>query len=60
MAPKDPYWRFRISERIRCNGPAIRFLQRQGTYEQRYSCRLRHVIAETLGQPAPACDETKD
>jgi len=60
MAPKDPYWRFRISERIRCNGPAIRCLQRQSTYDKRYSCRLRHVIAETLGQPAPACDETKD
>src|SRR5476651_968440 len=49
MAPSDPYWRFRIEERIRCNAPAIRSLQRDGTYEKRYSCRLRHVIAETLG-----------
>ena len=57
MAPHDPYWRFRIAERIRCNAPAIRYLQRDGTYEKRYSCRLRHVIAEVLGQPQPACDE---
>src|ERR1700722_11089635 len=35
MAPNDPYWRFRIQERVRCNAPAIRFLQRQGTYEKR-------------------------
>jgi hypothetical protein len=55
MAPRDPYWRFRIAERIRCNAPAIRFLQREGTYERRYSCRLRQVIAETLAEPAPAC-----
>ena len=58
MAPHDPYWRFRIAERIRCNAPAIRFLQRDGACEKRYSWRLRHVIAEVLGQPQPACDET--
>jgi hypothetical protein len=55
MAPSDPYWRFRIEERIRCNAPAIRFLQRQGTYEKRYSCRLRGVIAQVLAQAQPAC-----
>jgi hypothetical protein len=55
MAPRDPYWRFRIAERIRCNAPAIRYLQREGAYDRRYSCRLRHVIAETLAEPAPAC-----
>jgi hypothetical protein len=55
MAPGDPYWRFRIEERIRCNAPAIRFLQRQGTYEKRYSCRLRGVIAQVLAQAQPVC-----
>jgi hypothetical protein len=55
MAPKDPYWRFRIEERIRCNAPAIRYLQREGTYEKRYSCRLRGVIAEVLNSPPPKC-----
>jgi hypothetical protein len=55
MAPSDPYWRFRIEERIRCNAPAIRSLQRDGTYEKRYSCRLRGVIAGVLGQIAPGC-----
>ena len=55
MAPSDPYWRFRIEERIWCNAPAIRSLQRDGTYEKRYSCRLRNVIADVLGQPAPRC-----
>ena len=58
MSPKDPYWRFRIEERIRCNAPAIRYLMREGTYDRRYSCRLRHVIAETLGAATPTCDET--
>ena len=53
MAPNDPYWRFRIEERIRCNGPAIRSLQRDGTYERRYSCRLRELVAEALVQPPP-------
>jgi hypothetical protein len=55
MAPSDPYWRFRIEERIRCNAPAIRFLQRPGTYEKRYSCRLRGVIAQVLRQAQPVC-----
>ena len=55
MAPSDPYWRFRIEERIRCNAPAIRSLQRDGTYPKRYSCRLRGVIAQVLGQAQPAC-----
>jgi hypothetical protein len=59
MAPRDPYWRFRIAERIRCNAPAIRFLMREGTYDQRYSCRLRHVIAQSLGEPVPACVEER-
>jgi hypothetical protein len=55
MAPDDPYWRFRIAERIRCNAPAIRFLMKEGTYERRYSCPLRKVIAESLSQPPPRC-----
>jgi hypothetical protein len=54
MAPNDPYWRFRIEERVRCNAPAIRLLQRQGTFEKRYSCRLRWVIGSVLGGPMPA------
>jgi len=57
IAPDDPYWRFRIEERIRCNAPAIGYLQRQGTYEKRYSCRLRHVIAEALSEPQPSCTD---
>jgi hypothetical protein len=60
MAPRDPYWRFRIAERIQCNAPAIRYLQREGSYDKRYSCRLRHVIAEVLSQPPPVCDEAKE
>jgi hypothetical protein len=56
MAPQDPYWHFRIADRVRCNAPAIRYLRRQGTYEKRYSCRFRGVIAEVLGEPKPACD----
>jgi hypothetical protein len=56
MAPQDPYWRFRIAERIRCNAPAIRYLRRQGTYEKRYTCRFRGVIAEALSEPPPKCD----
>jgi len=55
MAPDDPYWRFRIEAQIRCNGPAIRYLQREGTYERRYSCRLRAVVAEALAEPPPRC-----
>jgi hypothetical protein len=55
MAPADPYWRFRIEERIRCNGPAIRSLQRDGTYDKRYSCQLRGVIAKVLAQTPPNC-----
>ena len=60
MAPRDPYWRFRIAERISCNAPAIRYLQREGSYDKRYSCRLRHVIAVVLKQQPPACDETTE
>ena len=56
MAPQDPYWRFRIADRVRCNAPAIRYLRRQGTYEKRYSCRFRIVIADVLGEAKPACD----
>src|SRR5580698_2097784 len=56
MAPNDPYWRFRIEERIRCNAPAIRYLMHQGTYEQRYSCRLRWLISDALAAPEPSCD----
>jgi len=55
MAPNDPYWRFRIRDRLRCNAPAIRFLRQQGTYEQRYSCQLRQVIAEEMSEPAVSC-----
>ena len=57
MAPDDPYWRFRIEERIRCNAPAIRHLMAEGTYEKRYSCRLRRVIAHALSQPQPNCKD---
>jgi len=57
MAPDDPYWRFRIEERIRCNAPAIRHLMAEGTYEKRYSCRLRRVIAHALSQPTPSCKD---
>jgi hypothetical protein len=57
MAPNDPEWRFRIQERIKCNAPAIRYLMAQGTYDKRYSCRLRHVIAEALVVPAPTCKD---
>lgn len=55
MAPKDARWAFLIKERIKCNAPAIRYLQAEGTYEKRYSCRLRRVIADALNQPAPIC-----
>lgn len=55
MAPKDERWAFLIKERIKCNAPAIRYLQAEGTYEKRYSCRLRRVIAQALNQPAPIC-----
>lgn len=55
MAPDDPRWKFLIAERIKCHGPAIRFLQKEGTYERRYSCRLRQVIAGALDQPVPTC-----
>jgi hypothetical protein len=57
MAPNDPEWRFRIEERIKCNAPAIRYLMAQGTYDKRYSCRLRGLIAEALSAPAPACKD---
>lgn len=55
MAPNDARWRFLIEERIKCHAPAIRYLMAEGTYERRYSCRLRHVIAEAMDKPAPAC-----
>jgi hypothetical protein len=55
MAPRDRRWAFLIKERIKCNAPAIRYLQAEGTYEKRYSCRLRRVIADALNQPAPIC-----
>ncbi len=55
MAPDDPRWEFLIAERIKCHAPAIRFLQKEGTYERRYSCRLRQVIAGAFGQTEPAC-----
>ena len=32
-------------------------LQREGTYNRRYSCRLRRLISEALNQPAPTCAE---
>jgi hypothetical protein len=28
-----------------------------GSYERRYSCRLRKVIAEAMKSPAPACKD---
>lgn len=55
MAPGDERWAFLIKERIKCNAPAIRYLQAEGTYEKRYSCRLRRVIADALNQPRPIC-----
>ena len=57
MAPNDPYWRFRIEEQLKCNAPAIRFLMHGGSYNQRYSCRLRKVIAEAMKTPEPACQD---
>lgn len=55
MAPSDPYWRYRIEERIRCNAPAIKSLQRDGTYSKRYSCQLRGLISQVLKQAPPSC-----
>ncbi len=55
MAPDNPRWEFLIEERIKCNAPAIRYLQKEGTYEKRYSCRLRQTIARALDQPVPVC-----
>lgn len=55
MAPDDPRWEFLIEERIKCHAPAIRYLQKEGSYEKRYSCRLRQVIAQALDQPVPVC-----
>ncbi len=55
MSPDDPYWRFRIEEQLKCNAPAIRFLMSDGSYERRYSCRLRKVVAEAMKSPPPAC-----
>ncbi len=55
MAPGDARWAFLIKERVKCNAPAIRHLQAEGTYEKRYSCRLRRVIADALNQPRPIC-----
>jgi hypothetical protein len=55
MAPDDRYWRFRIQEQLKCNAPAIRYLIRDGSYEKRYSCRLRRLIAETMATPQPNC-----
>jgi len=55
MAPGNERWAFLVKERIRCNAPAIRSLQADGSYEKRYSCRLRRVIADALNQPRPIC-----
>ncbi len=55
MSPGDERWEFLIKERVKCNAPAIRHLMAEGTYEKRYSCRLRRVIASALNQPAPIC-----
>ncbi|MDQ0462990.1 hypothetical protein QO010_000738 [Caulobacter ginsengisoli] len=55
MAPGDKRWEFLIAERMRCNAPALRYIQKEGTYEKRYSCRLRRVIATALDQPPVAC-----
>lgn len=55
MAPNDEHWKFLIAERMKCAAPAIRYIQREGTYEKRYSCGLRRVIAGALNQPAPTC-----
>jgi hypothetical protein len=57
MAPRDPYWRFRIAERMRCNAPAIQFIRAQGDYEKRYSCALRRVISEALKEAPLACED---
>jgi len=55
MAPRDQHWRFLIREQMKCQAPAVRFLMASGTYNQRYSCRLRKIIAEAMGAPAPGC-----
>ncbi len=55
MAPSDKRWEFLIREQMKCQAPAIRYLMAQGTYEQRYSCRLRRVIALAMKAPAPVC-----
>lgn len=55
MAPNDRRWEFLIRERMRCHAPAIRFLMRQGTFDRRYSCRLRQLIAEEMHTTRPTC-----
>lgn len=55
MAPGDRRWDFLVRERMRCHAPAIRFLMREGSYERRYSCRLRSLIAEEMRTPRPTC-----
>jgi hypothetical protein len=55
MAPHDQRWRFLIMEQMRCQAPAVRYLMTQGTYDQRYSCRLRQIIAEALNTAQPNC-----
>ena len=55
MAPDDPRWEYLIRERLRCHAPAIRFLMRDGTFERRYSCRLRTMVAEEMSTPRPIC-----
>lgn len=55
IAPDDPKMEFVVRERMRCHEPALRFLMKDGTYEKRYSCRLRRLIADELKWPAPEC-----
>lgn len=57
MAPNDPRWEFLIRERMRCHAPALRSLQADGTFKQRYSCKLQRIIAEELKQTAPDCTD---
>lgn len=55
LAPDDKQMEFVIRERMRCHAPALRFLKKDGTFDKRYSCGLRRLIADELAWPAPDC-----
>ena len=60
MSPGDRRWEFLIREQMQCQAPAIRYLMAQGTYEERFSCNLRRVIAEAMRVKAVACPKEDD